>query len=83
VADQIFVWCFDHASVHEGTWCTATCVPLAGGSRKQAMDDKVARFGDAFGLYDLPALKREAVVAESQRWRAGGRVEYQANGQEG
>lgn len=70
MADLGFVWCFDHASLHEGVWCTATCVPLAGGSRKEAMADKTNRFGDACALYDLPALKREAVVAESRKWHA-------------
>jgi len=64
--EQKYGWCFDHAALHEGSWCTARCVPLAGSTRKAAMEDKAARFGAAMALFELAPDQQAAVIEQRQ-----------------
>lgn len=69
MSDPTFMWCFDHATLHQGAWCAARCVPLAGATRKAAMDDKAKRFGAALDLFDLAPDQRAAVIEQCKAAR--------------
>lgn len=73
MADPTFVWCFGHAALHERPWCKEPCVPLAGSTRKAAMEDKAARFGAAMELFEL-APDQQAAVIEQCESRRGSRL---------
>ncbi len=53
-----FAWCFGHGLLHifdtADPWCTSTWTPLNGGTREAAFADKLARYGHAKFMHQLP-----------------------------
>lgn len=50
-----FAWCFGHGRLHANpSWCQASWVRLEATNPDDAMAEKVARFGEAKFLTDLP-----------------------------
>lgn len=68
-----YAWCFSHGRMHvfapsaeypDGAWCTAAWVRLTGDTTEAAEADKVARFGDAHFVHQLPLDMQAAVIRE-------------------
>lgn len=69
MSDPTFMWCFDHAALHEGSWCAGRSVPLAGATRKAALEDKAKRFGAAMALFELAPDQQAAVIEQCKAAR--------------
>lgn len=69
----IYAWCFSHGLLHTfpgGTdpWCLAHWVPFSVRSETEAMEAKVAAFGDAVFFDDLPHDLKLEVLEICNTW---------------
>lgn len=60
-----YAWCFSHGRLHifdDDPWCTATWVSLFGTTEEEALTAKMATYGEARFLHQLPDDQCRSVI---------------------
>jgi hypothetical protein len=68
-----FAWCFSHGRLHKFApdvepWCTGNWVAFVARSEEEAMEAKVASYGEAVSFDDLPYDKKLEVLDIRNTW---------------